>query len=97
MPGVSAAVEGGEKRVGVFGSPVSGEESAVRHLEGEADENDSFGDIMSGITAVGGAECEGWTFANALARANLSVETLAECVVDISRLPTRESSFFIPH
>ena len=84
VPGVSAAVE-------------EGEESAVRHLEGEADDDDSFVDIMSGITAVGGAESEGWTFADALARANLSVETLAEGVVDTSRLPTRESSFFISH
>ena len=53
---------------------------------------------MSGISAVGGAEFEGWTFADALACANLSVETLAEgVVVDTSRLPTREYSFFIPH
>ena len=85
VPGVSAAVEEGEECVRVFASPVSGEESAVRHLEGVVDDNDSFVDIMSGITAVGGAESEGWTFADALARANLSVETLAEGVVDTSR------------
>ena len=36
-------------------------------------------------------------FADALARANFAVETLAEGVVDTSRLPTRESSFFISH
>ena len=89
--GVSASVEEGEECVGEFVSPVSGEESVVRHLEGEADDNDSFVDIMSGITAVGGAESEGWTFADALARANLSVETLAEGVADTSRLPTCES------
>ena len=81
---------------GEFPSPVAGEESAVRHLE-EADDDDSFVDIMSWITAVVGAESEGWTFADALARANLSVETLADGVVDASRLPTRESSFFIAH
>ena len=53
---------------------------------------------MSGISAAGGAESEGWTFAEALVWANLSVETLAEGVVDdASRLPTRESSFFISH
>ena len=52
---------------------------------------------MSGISAAGGAESEGWTFADALVRANLSVETLAEGVVDTSRLPTREYSFFIAH
>ena len=96
VPGVSAAVEEGEECVGKFSSPVAGDESAARHLE-EADDNDSFVDIMSGTTAVGGAESEGWTFADALARANLSVETLAEGVVDTSRLPTRESSFFISH
>ena len=97
VPGVSAAVEESEECVGEFSSPVSGEECAVRHLEGEADDNDSFVDIMSGITAVGGAESKGWTFADALARANLSVETLAENVVDTSRLPTSESSFFTSH
>ena len=74
-----------------------GEESAARHLEGQSDDNDSFVDIMSGITAVGDAEWEGWTFTGALARAKLSVETLGEVVADTSRLPTCESSFFITH
>ena len=97
VPGVSAAVEEYEECVGELSSPVAGEESAVRHLEGEADDNDSFVDIMSGVTALGGAESEGWSFAEALVRAKLSVETLAEGVVDTSRLPTRECSFFIPH
>ena len=97
VPGVSAAVEENEKCVGEVSSLVAGEESAARHLEGEADDNDSFVDIMSGITVAGGAESKGWTFADALVRANLSVETLAEGVVDTSRLPTRESSFFIAH
>ena len=97
VPGVSAAVEEGEECVGELSSPMSGEEGAVRHLEGEADDDDSFADNMSGITAVGRAKSEGWTFADALARANLSVETLAEGVVDTSCLPTRESSFFISH
>ena len=96
VPGVSAGLEEGEECVGEFSSPVACEESPARHLE-EADDNDSFVHIMSGITAVGGAESEGWTFADALARANLSVETLAEGVVDASRLPTSESSFFISH
>ena len=97
VAGVSAAVEEDEECVGEVASPVAAEESAARHLEGEADDNDSFVDIMSGITVAGGAESEGWTFADALVRANLSVETLAEGVVDTSRLPTRESSFFISH
>ena len=95
--GASAVVEQDEECVGEFSSPFADEESAARHLEGEADDNDSFVDIMSGITAVGGAESEGLTFADALARAKLSVETLVEGVVDTSRLPTRESSFFIAH
>ena len=59
VPGGSAAVEEGEECVGEFVSPVSGEESAARHLEGEADDNDSFVDIMSGITAIGDAESGG--------------------------------------
>ena len=97
VPGVSAVVKEDEECVGEFSSPVAGKESAARHFGGEADNDDSFVDIMRGINAVGGAESEGWTFADALVRANLSVETLAEGVVDTSRLPTRESSFFIPH
>ena len=97
VPGVSTAVEADEECVGEVASPVAGEESAARHLEGEADDNDSFVDIMSGITVAGGAESEGWTFADALVRANLSVETLAESVVDASRLLTRESTFFIAY
>ena len=97
VPGMSAAVQEGAVCVGEFVSLVSGEESAAPHLEGEVDDNVSFVDIMGGITIVGGAESEGWTFADALACANLSVETLAEGVVDTSRLPTRESSFLIPH
>ena len=52
---------------------------------------------MSGVSAAVGAESEGWTFADALARANFAVETLAEGVFDTSRSPTRESSFFISH
>ena len=97
VPGVSVVVEEGEECVGDLSSPVAGEESAARHLEREADDNDSLVDIMSGITSVGVAESEGWIFADALARANLSVETLTPGVVDTSRLPTRESSLFIPH
>ena len=56
VPGVSAAVEEGEECVGKIVSPVSGGESAARHLEGEADDIDSFVDIVSGVTAAGGAE-----------------------------------------
>ena len=52
IPGVSAAVEEGEERAVEFVSPVIGEESAARHLEGEADNDDSFVYIMGWITAV---------------------------------------------
>ena len=91
--GVSAVVEEDEEFVGESGNAVSGEESTVGYSEGEAGDNDSFVDIMSGIIVAGGAESEGWTFADALVRANLSVETLVEGVGGTSRLPTRESSF----
>ena len=98
VPGESAVVEEDEECVEESGKDVSGDESTVGYREGEGGDNDSFVDIMSGISAAGGAESEGWTFAEALVRANLSVETLAEGVVDdASRLPTRESSFFISH
>ena len=92
-----AVVEEDEECVGEFASRVAGEKSAACHFEGEADDDDCFVDIMTGINAVGGAESEGWTFADALARANLSVETLTEAVVDKSCWTTRESSFFFPH
>ena len=71
----------------MFVDHLSGEESAARHPEGDAEDNDSFVDIMSVITAVGDAESGDWTFADALARASLSVETFAEGVGDTSRLP----------
>ena len=97
VPGVSAVVEEDEECVGESGNAVSGKESTVGYREGEADDIDSFVDIMSWISAAGGSESEGCTFADALVRANLSVETLAEGVVGTSRLPTRESFFFIAH
>ena len=97
VPGESAVVEEDEECVGESGNAVSGEESTVGYREGEADYNNSFVDIISGISAACGAESEGWTFADALVRANVSVETLAEGAVDTSRLLTRESSFFIFH
>ena len=45
VPGVSVAVDEDEECVGEFSSPVSGEEGAVLHFEGEADDKDSFVDI----------------------------------------------------
>ena len=97
VAGVSAVVDEDAECVGESGNDVSGEENTVGFCEGEAYDNDSFVDIMSGISAAGGAESEGWTFVDALVRANLLVETLAEGVVGTSLLPTRESSFFIAH
>ena len=71
VPGVSRA-EGAEYVQEVLDHP-SGEESAARHflLDGEAEDNDSFVDIMSDIIAVINVESEGWTFADALPLANL--------------------------
>ena len=97
VSGVSAVVKEDEECVGESGNAVSGEESTVGFREGEADDNDSSADIMSGISAARGAESEGWTFVDALVRANLSVETMAEGVIGTSRLPTREYSSFIAH
>ena len=89
VPDLSVAVRQGEECVREFLDNLSGEESAASHLVlgEEADDNDSFVDTMSGITALGSAESEGWTFADALARAKLSVETLADGVLDASHLP----------
>ena len=58
---------------------LGGEEGALSRQEcgGEGDNEDSFVDIKSGITANGGGESEGWTFAETLAPANLSMETSA--------------------
>ena len=60
-PGVSAAVQTCDECVEEFVDHLGGSESAAHPfvLEGGADENDSFVDIMSGITAVGNAESEG--------------------------------------
>ena len=60
VPEMSVAVQKGEDCVEELVDHLSGEESAARHFvqEGEADDNDSFVDIMSGITAVGDAESE---------------------------------------
>ena len=93
------AVREGQESVEKFVDHLSCEESAASLfvLEGEADEIDSSVDIFSGITADGDVESEGWTFADALARANVSGDTLAVNVVDTSRLPICESSFFNAH
>ena len=87
---MSAAAREGEECLEEFVDYLSGEESAARHfvLEGEADDNDSFVDIISSTTALGDAESQGWTLKDALARTSLSVETLADGVTDSSRLPT---------
>ena len=89
VPVLSVAVREEDECVGDFLDCLIGEEGAVSHLVsgGEADDNDELLDIISGITAVDGAEAEVWKFADALARAILSVETLEEGVVDKSHLP----------
>ena len=57
VPETSVAVREGEECVQEALDHMSGEESAARHFvfEGEVDDNDSFVDIMSGITAVSDA------------------------------------------
>ena len=98
-PDLLVALREGEECVCDFLDHLSCEEFACsrQFLRGEADDDVSFVEIKSGITAVGDAESEGWTFADARARAKLSVETLAEGVVDTSQLPTCSSFFFIYH
>ena len=49
LPGMSVAVAESEECVGEFIGPMSGAENAERHLQGDADDNDSFVDIMSGL------------------------------------------------
>ena len=99
VPGVSVDARKSKECVDEFVDHLSVEESAACHfvLEGEADDNDTFVDVMSGFIGVGDAESEGSTFADALGRANLSVETLAEGVVDTSHMLICESSFFITY
>ena len=76
----------GEECIRHFVDHMSGEDGALSRQDfgSEAADEDSFVDILSGITADGGAESEGWTFARALAHAKLSVETLAEGDIDTS-------------
>ena len=95
VPALSVAVQEREDFPRNFLDHLRGEEGGAIHLVcgGEAEDNDIFVDIMSGITAFGDAESEGWTFADALLRAKLSVDTLGEGVVDTSHLPTCYSSF----
>ena len=90
MHDLSVAVQEGEECVRKFSDHLSGEESSASHhvLGGEADDNHSFVDITSGITAVEDGESAGRTFVDALSRAKLSVEILAEGVVDTSHLLT---------
>ena len=85
---LSVTVREEEECVRDFMDHLSGEESAVSHLVlgEEPDDSDRFVDIITSFSAVDGAESEGWMLAHALARASLSVETLAECVVDTSHL-----------
>ena len=58
VPGEPAVVEEDGDHAGESGNAVSGEESTVGYEEGEGDDNDSFVDIMSGISAARGAESE---------------------------------------
>ena len=83
---LSVAVREGEECIQDFLDQLSGEESAVRHLVlgEEADDNDCFVDIVSDIIAVGDADSEGCTFADAPARVNLSKDVCTGCFRHIS-------------
>ena len=90
VPKMNVAVREREECDGDFLDHLSGYEGALSCQEcgGEGDNNDSFVDVISGITAGGRAESQGWTFREALARANLPMETLAESGIDIAQSPT---------
>ena len=90
VPEMSVAVREEEVCVQDFLDHPSGGESAARHfvLGGEADDKNNFVDIMGGSTAVGDVESGCRTFADALAPAELSRETLAKGVVNTSPWPT---------
>ena len=90
FPGLKVAATEEEECIRELLDGVSGQEGARsgQKCRCEGDDGGSFVDIMSGFTAGGGAESEGWTIADALDRANFSLETLAEGVIDTSQLPT---------
>ena len=78
---------------------IIGKESAGNCQGCAADADDGsdemFVDTMSGINVEDAAESEGFRFADALSRANLSVETTAAVVINTSKLLAFRSSFFI--
>ena len=69
VPSSTVAVHEQEECIPEFLDPLKGTKSDSGHLvfEGDADDDDSFVDIMSGINAVSAAESEGWTLADGLA------------------------------
>ena len=62
-------------------------DGAERTLERDDDGNDSFVDVVGDEQTDGGAVSEGFTFAEALMRANLLSETILEAGVGSSELP----------
>ena len=64
-------------------------------LGADDDGDDSFVDVVGGGQRDEGAESEGFTFADALIRANRLSETVLESVVSSCELPLCYSSFFI--
>ena len=87
---MNVAAREGEECIREILNCVSVEESAqtCQGCEGEGEDDVSSVDIMSGISADGKVESEGWKFAKALARANRSVKTLADGFINTSQLPT---------
>ena len=63
------------------------ERALERDDDNDDDGNDSFVDVVGDEQTVEGAVCEGFTFAEALMRANLLSETVLEGDVGSSELP----------
>ena len=68
-----------------------GVRSRPDHLGGD-DDGDRFVDNMIGVNVEAGAKSEGFTFADSFKRATLSVETIAESVINAIELLTCYSS-----
>ena len=66
---------------------IEGSELALERGDGDDDENDSFVDVVGDEETDEGAVSEGFTFAEALMRANLLSETVLEGGVGSSEMP----------
>ena len=96
IPNLKMVVRKGNECVREYLEQVNGEEGAHSDQDCAAGgEDDTFVDIMKGVTLAASAESEVFTFANALKRVNLSNKTIAKDAIDTSELPTRYFFFFL--